>query len=450
MKRIDPGAGIKMFLPRTLFGRSLMIVATPVILIQIITAFVFFDSHWEKITGRLAFAVAGEIAVMADILDADDNPGQVREISAWAGQNLELLVSYEQGAILGEAEDIRKKKSLRGNETDRTLSRALEAQVRRPYRVSSGVPGRKWVEALVQLDRGVLRVSVPQRRLFSASVYILLRWMVAASIVLLAIAILFMRNQVRPIRKLAVAAERFGRGLDIPSSFKPEGAREVRQAASAFIDMQERIRRQIQQRTAMLAGVSHDLRTPLTRMKLQVAMMTECADVAALKQDIADMERMLGAYLEFVRGEGGEQTMRADIAAILERIAAGLRREGAMVEIKTDGDLSMQMRPIAIERAFANIIGNARKHGGTVWVRAERREDRIDVTIDDDGPGIPEDRRDDVFRPFYRLDPSRNTATGGVGLGLPIAQDIIHSHGGQISLSDSPHGGARFMISFPV
>lgn len=440
---------IKKFLPRTLFGRSLLILAAPILLIQIITTFVFFDSHWGKMTARLAFSVAGEIAVIADRIEQDPTPAGVKLVTATAGQYLELLVSYEQEAVLEQAEAKKSYRAMRSADIANTLAAAMRAQVRRPHQIN--VDRReKWVEVSVQLEGGLLRVSVPQRRLYSSSVFVLLRWMIATSIVLLIVAVLFMRNQIRPIRRLAVVAERFGKGIDAPASFKPEGAREVRQAAQAFLDMQERIRRQIQQRTAMLAGVSHDLRTPLTRMKLQTAMLGNSPDVEALKSDIVDMERMIDAYLDFARGEGGEQSVRTDLKTILDRLVAGTRRQGVEIELATEGDLSLQIRPVAFERCLGNIINNARKYGKHIWIAARRLDSEIEITVDDNGPGIPADKREDVFRPFYRIEGSRNPATGGVGLGLPIAQDILNSHGGQIALEDSAHGGLRVVIRVPV
>ncbi len=440
---------IKKFLPRTLFGRSLLILAAPILLIQIVTTYVFFNVHWSKMTGRLAFAVAGETALIADRVEADAGTENLKEITAWAGQNLELLVSYEAEAALEQGEEPQHLRTLRDYDIAKTFSAALEAQVRRPFHINVD-EREKWVEVSIGLEKGLLRVSVPQRRLFSSSVFVLLRWMIVTSIVLLIVAVLFMRNQIRPIRRLAVVAERFGKGMDAPSSFKPEGAREVRQAARAFLDMQERIRRQMQQRTAMLAGVSHDLRTPLTRMKLQAAMLESSPDVEALKSDIADMERMIDAYLDFARGEGGEQAARTDLKAILEHLVAGTRRQGTDIELETEGDLSLQIRPVAFDRCLGNIINNARKYGKRIMIAAKRGEEEVTITVDDDGPGIPEDKREDVFKPFYRIEGSRNPATGGVGLGLPIAQDIVHGHGGKISLGDSPQGGLRVLIKIPV
>lgn len=433
---------IKKLLPRTLFGRSLLILITPVILIQLITTYVFFERHWTKMTDRLAFSVAGEIAMVADRIEQNRIGASAKEKMADFATHLEMLISYEEGKTIEE---------LKGDDSivARILSRAMEQQVRRPYVIQVDIDDKR-VRANVQLDGGLLYVSLPQRRLFSSSGYIFLLWMIGTSIVLLAIAILFMRNQIRPIRRLAVAAERFGKGQDVPASFKPEGAYEVRQAAEAFQKMRARINRQVQQRTEMLAGVSHDLRTPLTRMKLAAAMMEASADTEALKRDIADMEHMVDGYLDFVRGEGQENVQRVDLEELLREICQAVEKEGVDISFEAEGDLSLLGRPMAFKRCMNNLVSNARKYGTVISVRASRDESHIYITVDDNGPGIPADKREDVFKPFYRVDESRNPRTGGVGLGLPIAKDIILSHGGRIALDDAPQGGLRVEVTLPV
>jgi two-component system osmolarity sensor histidine kinase EnvZ len=435
---------IKTFLPRTLFGRSMLILVTPVILIQLISVSVFFDRHYSKMTERLAMAVASEIAVIAGKVDDDPKPVSVRDATEMGVQYLGLLVNYDKNATITVTPEEQKNRSL----VTRKLSRALDEQVRRPYSIKVDL-NEKWVEVGVALKKGVLTVFVPQERLFSSTAYIFLLWMIFSSIILLAIAVLFMRNQIRPIRRLAIAAERIGKGRDLPANFKPEGAREVRQAARAFIDMHDRIKRQIAQRTAMLAGVSHDLRTPLTRLKLQAAMLNT-PDAEAMKGDIDDMQRMLNGYLDFVRGEGGEASVRTDLREVIDRVAQAQRRSGATVEVDMSGDLTVMVRALSFERCLNNIIGNARKYAPASWLRAGRLEDNIVITVDDNGPGIPDGMIEDVFKPFVRVDPSRNPNTGGIGLGLTIAQDIVHSHGGEILLSKSDRGGLRVTITLPV
>ena len=366
-------------------------------------------------------------------------------MAKYTAQNLDLLITFEPGRTLipqVETSGTWEQFSVQA------LSRAMELQVRRPYSLSFS-PDDDWVNIGVQLPNGVLRAFALERRLFSSSAYIFLMWLIGSSAVLFTIAAMFMRNQVRPIRKLAIAAERLGKGRDIPS-FKPEGAREVRQAGRAFIDMHERITRQIEQRTAMLAGISHDLRTPLTRLKLGISMLGETPEIEALKGDVVDMERMLNSYLDFVRGEGREATVKVDIATIIAKLADTTSRHGTPVQVLCEGDLNVSVRPLAFERALQNLISNGSKYGKTVWVSASRQEETIMIIVEDDGPGVDPALYEDVFKPFFRADASRNIQTGGVGLGLPIVRDIIHAHGGQVHLEKSTRGGLAAVIYLPV
>ena len=440
---------IKTFLPRTLFGRSLLILILPVLLIQIVTTYIFFDRHWNKMTMRLAFAVAGEVAVIADLMDQDSDASHIDRLVKNAQENLALQVKYVKGEHL-PAIDKRKVRLSWETLITKTLANELELTLnKRPFTLNVDFH-EKWIWIAVELKKGVVHITLPQRRLFSSSGYIVLLWMIGTSIIVLTIAVLFMRNQIRPIRRLAVAAERFGKGRDVVA-FRPQGASEVRQAAQAFIDMHERIRRQIEQRTAMLAGVSHDLRTPLTRLKLQLAMLGDSPDIEAMKGDIQDMERMIGGYLEFVRGEGDEAVSFTNLNQLIEKVVTAGRRQGVEVQSNTPGEVNMMLRPMAFERCLLNLVNNAGKYANNVWVTMGVTDDKnILISVDDDGPGIPKDHHEEVFRPFYRVDTSRNVETGGVGLGLPIAMDIVHAHGGEIWLEDSPHGGLRVVIKVPL
>lgn len=441
---------IKDLLPRTLYGRSLLILVTPIFLVQIITTFIFFDRHWQKISDRLAYGVAGEITMIAADIELDDSEKNVREWQRAASERLSLFVQYKRDEALDRVFDDNRKgfqNPSRENTIGQTLASAFYEQLKRPFNIRIA-PDEKWVEVTVQLRGGVLQVTMPERRIFSSSGYVVLIWMVGSSIILLIIATIFMRNQIRPIRRLAVAAEQFGKGRDVPF-FKVEGAREVRQAARAFIDMKERLQRQIQQRTIMLAGVSHDLRTPLTRMKLQLELM-DGPDAADLKSDIAEMERMIGAYLQFARGDGAEEPVRSDLKDLLEQAARGMNREQERVFLEVQDDLTLSLRPVAFARCIDNLLGNALQYGKNAWISVRRFGDTIEICIDDDGPGIPQSQHDDVFKPFFRGEASRNTRTGGVGLGLPIVQDIVFSHGGQVWLDRSPQGGLRVVIDLPV
>lgn len=442
---------IKRFVPKTLFARSLLILITPMLLIQIISTIVFFDRHWNKMTSRLAYAVSGEIAMISDYIEqgthSDDD---IQNLIDLMGSKLSLILSYDKNKHL-ELSDTHPSwigwQSMIGN----TLLDALKDHVKRPVSVNVDFQ-EKWVEIRVQLKDGVLNASLPQRRLYSSSSYIFLLWVFVASSVLLVIAVLFMRNQIRPIRRLAIAAERFGKGREV-SDFKLEGAKEVRQAGQAFLDMRTRIQRQISQRTDMLAGVSHDLRTPLTRLKLQLAMLGENEDTRHMRQDIREMENMIDGYLNFVRGEGNENTVMLNVSELIEDIIQSSRREGLSIHLEKNGmNLVMPLRPSSFRRCIANIIGNAAKYGGKkIWITTEMENDtRFIIRIEDDGAGIPEKSYDDVFKPFYRIETSRNLETGGIGLGLPIAMDIVHSHGGKIWLSHSEHGGLCVNIRLPI
>lgn len=439
---------IKKLLPRTLLGRSLMILITPILLIQIVTSYVFIDRHWSKMTTRLAFAVAGEIAAVTEAIEAGAEPDKLENISGYVARHLNLAITFDEGASLGEKQKIGAG-DVWESMVAQTLLRELDHKLDRPFTLDIDFQ-EKWIHVSVQLNNGVLNVTLPGRRLFSSTGYIFLLWMFGVSLLLLMIAIIFMRNQIRPIRKLAIAAERFGKGRDIVS-FRPSGAREVRQASQAFMEMHTRIRRQIDQRTTMLAGVSHDLRTPLTRLKLQLEMLGSNPDVDAMKGDVQAMERMIEGYLEFVRGEGDEAVSYTNINGLLETVVSSARRDGVDVEYDPAREpLSMMLRPMAMERCLTNLISNAGKYAQNVWLTMRADDEILSIVIDDDGPGIPEEQLEDVFKPFYRVDSSRNASTGGVGLGLPIAMDIVHGHGGEISLDKSDRGGLQVRISLPV
>lgn len=438
---------LKQLFPRTLFGRSLMILVTPVLLIQIITAYVFFDRHWDKVTDRLAEAVAGEIAIIAvQVETRSDDIELMKQLSGYAVQNLNLLVSYIPDE---DMDSLTAGKDMQPSIVVDTLAEYLEIRLRRPFKVFIDFEN-KWIEVFVSLEQGTLLVSLPQRRLFSSSSYIFLLWMIFSSVILLGIATMFMRNQIRPIRRLAIVAERFGKGQDAPKNFRAEGAREVRRATLAFLDMHRRIKRQMDQRTLMLAGVSHDLRTPLTRMKLQTEMLTPSPDVDDLKADIDDMERMINAYLEFVRGQGDEQPERVDLSGMINALVKRVEKTKVDIRGAVDEGVSLIARPIALERAVNNIIANARKYADTIWVSLKQDDDYVYLVIEDNGQGIEPENYEQVFKPFYRIEASRNQNTVGVGLGLPIAQDIVSAHGGTIKLDKSEHGGLFVQIRLPL
>lgn len=443
---------IKRFLPQTLLGRSLLIIILPVILIQLFVTFIFFDRHWSKMTSRLAYAVSGEIVVISDLIENAKDEEEIKRVLDLYEDYLNMLIRYKAGDTLSEeTEKLVHRDSLGwGRMLKNSLEHEMRDQLGKPYIIYVDFQ-EKWVEIRVKLEGGVLSISLPQRRLFSSSSYIFLLWVFSVSLVLLVIAILFMRGQIRPIRRLAISAERFGKGL-YDSDLKVEGAREVRQAGQAFLDMKTRIKRQMEQRTEMLAGVSHDLRTPLTRLKLQLAMLGDSPDIDAMKLDVSDMEKMIEGYLNFVRGQDQEDVEDIDLMALLDEVVMSSRRQGHEVEYKKSNEsLPMKVKSMAIKRSLSNLISNAAKYAGQIWVSVSISDDRrVKIIIEDNGPGIPEDKYEHVFRPFYRIDSSRNLQTGGVGLGLPIAMDIIHAHGGEIWLDKSTKGGLQVTIELPV
>jgi two-component system osmolarity sensor histidine kinase EnvZ len=435
---------IKRVLPRSLLGRSLMIIVTPLIVVQLISTWVFYDRHWDSVTRWLANSLAGEIGVVIQHLRDYPAPDDRAWVLEAAQLNMDLGIKLKAGAMLPEAPADRAD----GGTTERLLARALEDMVRRPFTIDPQ-SGDKPIEIAIQLPEGVLQIEVPRKRLTSPTTLLFVMWSAGSALVLFVVATLFMRNQVKPIRRLASAAESFGKGRDVPE-FRPAGATEVRQAAAAFARMRDRIRRQIRQRTEMLAGVSHDLRTPLTRMKLQLAMMPDTPEIRGLLSDVVEMEKMVDEYLAFARGEGTERPTVTSITALLEEVVHDAARNGTQVTLETDGELIVPVRPNAFKRCITNIVSNAVHYGKTVAVHAVRYGNTIEITVDDDGPGIPADQRDDVFKPFRRLDPSRNPETGGVGLGLTIARDIVRGHGGDVQLETAPLGGLRARLSLPV
>jgi two-component system osmolarity sensor histidine kinase EnvZ len=432
---------IKRLLPQTMFGRSLLLIVVPLILVQIVAIWVFYARHWETVSRRLASDVAGDIGLLVEAMRFTDNELELARLMENASALTNVDFALERGAALPAPEPPG------WSFFEDQLRHALDERVGRPYRIDANSEPRD-IRVQVQLPEGVLTANVPRKRLSTSTTYVFVLWMIGSALVLLLIATIFLRNQIKSLRRLAAAAESFGKGRPVAFT-KAEGALEVRQAAAAFIRMRARIERQIRQRTEMLAGVSHDLRTPLTRMKLGLELLGGDPGAAGLKSDVVEMERLIALYLEFARGEGTETPVETDIAALIEDIAASSRREGAGITVEQPSRLVVPVRPNALRRCLNNLIGNARRYGGHVWLSSAPTDDGIDILIDDDGPGIPQSERDRVFQPFVRLDSSRNPATGGIGLGLTIARDVARTHGGDVQLDDSPQGGLRARVHLP-
>lgn len=428
--------------PRTLLARVVIIVIAPVVLAQLVVTAVFYEIHWDNVAGRLARALVNDINFI--IAWRADFPGEenFRWIQKRADDDLRLTVSFRPGATIERQAEADPFSLL-----EPTIQRALERYNTRPFYFDADAA--EGVLIRIQLPDGVLDVVSPLSRLYTNTSYTFILAMLGTTLILLGVALLFMHRTIEPIRRLAAIADNLGKGRDVPD-FEPEGALETRQAAQAFLTMRERLRRQVQQRTEMLAGVSHDLRTPLTRMRLGLAMMGETPDVEALKGDIADMERMIEGYLAFARGDGDEEPVPMDLGQLIDDVGSDAKRAGASLTARLEGDLHVTARPLAMKRCLTNLVANAQRFGANVVVAAVRRKRWIEITIDDDGPGIPADQRDDVFRPFFRIEQSRNPLTGGVGLGLTIARDVIRGHGGELVLLESPMKGLRARLRLPI
>jgi two-component system osmolarity sensor histidine kinase EnvZ len=444
------GRIIKRRLPTTLFGRSLLIIVLPVAVMQIAVTYVFFDAHWQTVTARLSEGLAGDIAWAVESYQEDPTAAAFDKLSKRAEDSMGLSIALQAGRQLPAS---RRDPPVLFEPffapIDRSLQRALSDRLDEPFWYdTTRYPA--YVDIRVAVPGGVMRVLAPRDRAFATQGHIFVLWMTVATVLLTTVAILFIRNQVRAIERLANAAEAFGRGVDAPS-FKPHGAREVRRAATAFLDMRGRIQRHIEQRTTLLAAVSHDLRTPLTRLKLALALAERSTGHEAMKRDVVEMEHMIDEYLAFARGEGGEAVETVHLRALIDEVSEGAVRAGAQVRVTTDPELTIAVRPNALKRALSNLIMNAAVHGEQVEVSVRLPPSGgVEILVDDDGPGIAEDRYEDAFKAFGRLDEARNQNVKGVGLGLAIARDVARGHGGDITLDRSPLGGLRAIVRLPA
>ena len=437
------GLSLKRFLPRGLFGRSLIIIVAPIVLLQAIIAYVFFERDLDTTTRRLARDVAADMAMLVALEDARQGPDRER-LRALAARQLNYRIRFLPGQNLPPH-----KGPLTSN-IEIALDDILEQRIG-PDRDFSATRMGDDFEIKVDVHDGVLAVLVPRDRVTVSKPDIFILWMVGSALILMGIAIVFLRNQVRPIERLARAADSFGKGRAVPD-FKPYGAAEVRRAAQAFITLRERIERHITQRTEMLAGVSHDIKTPLTRLKLALAMLPEHADTDLMRADIAEMEHMLDEYLAFARGEGGEESQVTDLGELVRDCAnaAAKAHQRGGIRIETPAEVLVSVKRAGLRRVLANLIDNALKHGKDVAVTLAQDDRLVEIAVEDDGPGIPKDRHEEAFRPFHRLDQGRNLQSGGSGLGLAIARDIARAHGGDIILDQSGMGGLKATVRLPV
>lgn len=429
-------------MPTGLYPRALVIVIAPVVLLQSVIAYVFMERHWQTVTQRLSSAVSADIAALIDVYESYPQGPEARILARIAERRLGMDVDILPDSDL-PAPGPKPFFSL----LDNALSTELSLQVARPFWLDT-VGRSSLIEIRVKLGKDVMRVLTRRNQAYASNSHIFLLWMIGTSLILLTIAVLFLRNQIRPILKLADAAEAFGKGRD--ADFRPRGAREVRRAGNAFIEMKRRVERSVGERTTMLNGVSHDLRTILTRFKLSLALLERSSEIDAIEKDVDEMSRMLEDYLAFARGDAGEAAVETDIRSLLEELKADAERQGHQTELTVAGDPLVVVRPDAFRRVLTNLVSNAARYGDRIAIRANHDARYLIVMIDDDGPGIPQDQREDVFRPFFRLDEARNVDSGGTGLGLAIARDIARAHGGDIILADSPLGGLRATVRLPV
>ncbi len=444
------GSGYRAFsrwlrhrLPTGLYARSLLIIILPMLILQTVLAFVFMERHWQMVTDRLSAAVTRDIASLIELIELYPGEQDLENIVRIAREKMNLTISLEPG---GELPAPRPKPFF--SILDQILSDQIENQIHRPFWIDT-VGDSRLVEIRIKLEERTLRIFARRNQAYASNTHIFLVWMVGTSLVLIVISILFLRGQIRPILALARAAESFGKGQKA-ENFVPRGADEVRRAGLAFILMRERIERQMEQRTAMLTGVSHDLRTILTRFKLQLALAGDNPELESMNKDVEDMQSMLEGYMAFARGEAEEDVGSLQLSTLFEKLRNDFAREGKALSYTIEGEDDVIVRPNAFARLVGNLASNAGRYANRLDIEAKHSAKWLTITFDDDGPGIVPEMREEVFKPFFRLDSARNLDSSGTGLGLAIALDIARSHGGNITLGDSPLGGLRATVRVPA
>ena len=436
---------LRDIMPKSLFGRSLFIVGLPLIFLQIFLGYFFFERHWDDVGRRLVLAVAGEIALVSEkIIIANNDPKLEIKIFEDAANYFGAKLQVIPNSILTDRELLHPKNS----RLDRALSKSLKERIKFPHTFDT-VKNLNKVIIYVQLPNKILRTEISKKRLYSSTTYIFIAVMIVSSLFLLGLAVFFLRRQISPLKELSNAADAFGKG-DTFFALKPRGADEVRHVTHAFLDMRERIRLHIEQRTNMLAGVSHDLRTPLTRMKLQIEMLDKNEDKIGLKEDVSQMEQMLEAYLSFIKEKEMEIRVKSDISKLIGGIILDAKRNGDIIVPKNIQIVDAKVRINDLRRAITNLTSNACRESKNVEISLIKKDKNALIIVDDDGPGIKEKDYSSVFKAFYRIESSRNLSTGGLGLGLTIARDIARSHGGEIKLEKSNLGGLRATLSVGI
>lgn len=436
---------LRDIMPKSLFGRSLIILVLPIILLQILLSYFFFERHWQDVGRRLVISVAGEIAhISHQINQVHSNQLKIDMVEITGNNHFGAKFNYTAGQklpnnLLPHSQETR---------LDIALSKSLKERIKYPHTFQIKYISRE-VEIFVELPRGILSTTIPIKRIYSSTFYVFIAWMITSSIILLLIAVYFLRKQISPLKTLSKAADAFGKGDEF-FPIKERGSTEVRNLTRAFLDMRERIRLYIEQRTEMLTGISHDLRTPLTRMKLQIAMLNQKDAKDGLTEDVVQMEDMIEAYLSFIKEKEEEGIKKIDISKLIGDIILDAKRNGDIIRPNDIELVEAEIRVGAVRRAITNLTSNACREGKNTEISLKRSSKHALIIIDDDGPGINQKDYDNVFKPFYRIEGSRNLLTGGLGLGMTIARDIARSNGGDIKLDESPLGGLRVVLSIPI
>ena len=430
---------IKKILPKRLFYRSLLIVAAPIILLQIIITIVFFDSLWIKANKGMTRSLVGEVQTMFDLYK-NDNQKNKKIVLDLYNKNFDFVVAFKENEFLPELKTERWFSPI-----DRSLRRELKPVFGNSYWADT-TTYKELVDLRIKYKDVILQIFFPKHKIAPSSARIFGLWITLPGLLLILIAIIFLKNQTRPIVKLANAAEKFGKG-EFVKEFRPSGAQEIRQAAYEFDRMRKRITVHLNQRSEMLSGISHDLRTPLTRLKLQLAFIKQQDLVKKMTDDIEEMERMLNEYLEFASHQKNEETKLTDINYVIKDLVK--KYENDQIKLHLEDGPEITMRPNSIKRCLGNLIDNALVYGKRAEIFTKKTINNMIILVDDDGPGIPENEYQNVTKPFYRIDKSRGQNKSGVGLGLSIANDIIRSHGGNIAFEKSPLSGLRVRISLP-
>ena len=429
---------IKKILPQTLLGRSILILVVPLIILQIIITVIFYNRHWDTITRHRTIDFVNDITLVVESFEKNKS----RENQVWilsnVSEKLQLQTIYIENKKLSFEKDNEKTSKLEEYllENLDPLGKKFNLNINNK---------KKLITVMVEVNNGILEFRANKKRIYSSTTYIFILWMIGASIILFIVALLFLKNQIKPIRKLAIAVDRFGKGKNI-QNFKPSGAKEVRRVSNAFKIMKDRIENSITQRNKMFSSISHDIRTILTRMKLNLELHK--LDKGGLKKDLIEMEEMVEEYLKYAKGEEKEKIQKINIVNLLNSIKKRYSKKN--IFFKNDKKINISIRLNSIKRCINNILSNSLKFSKKVEISCNKKKDYVEIIIDDDGPGIPKSERKKVLQPFYRVEASRNRNTGGIGLGITIAADIINNHGGNFLLEQSPLGGLRAKIYLPI